>query len=323
MDHPALAVTCLDTLTDLGGIDALRAVCRAVGRFGDVDANGSVQAYDAARVLWHCLSPHLQGVDSLAGNVDLQAPVGPINPFDAALVLQRVVALIPRFPVQQPAADNHPQPQTAHRPRAAVEERHLALHAGIGWLAVSVDRRDGIVPGEMTIAGVTGRVTMAPEMAGFLTASVPTADGLRIVFAGAAPVEGPGELLRVRPGVGTASVKLVRAAFNEGGIVGQAGDAAAEALPDRFALSAARPNPFNPSTTLDYSVSVAGNLLLAVYDITGQQVRVLHHGPHAAGRWSAQWDARDDQGRAVASGTYLCRLRAGSFEQVARLVLVR
>lgn len=55
-----------------------------VALFGDADGNGLLQAFDAAAVLSHVLSPSLAGIDSLAANVDSSAPEGAITPFDAA-----------------------------------------------------------------------------------------------------------------------------------------------------------------------------------------------------------------------------------------------
>ena len=71
------------------------------------------------------------------------------------------------------------------------------------------------------------------------------------------------------------------------------------------------PNPFNPSTSITFTLPVPGKASLSVYDITGQKVRTLVAGQMTAGSHSVLWDGRDDSGRAVSSGVYLSRLNAG------------
>jgi subtilisin family serine protease len=86
---------------------------------------------------------------------------------------------------------------------------------------------------------------------------------------------------------------------------------------------AAVPNPFNPQTTLRYTLPAAGAATLRLYDVQGRLVRTLLEGEQAAGRHTVRWDGRDRLGRAVASGTYLARLKAGRQGVVQRLMLVR
>ena len=187
-------------MTALGGTASVSDDDEVVDPFGDADGNGQRQAFDAAQVLLHVLSPFLTGLDSLSANVDLQAfdeVVGQITPFDASLILQQRVGLIARFPVQLAAADNHPQPETANAaPKRGVERRVLALEWSGDYLAVVTDERSGIVSGEVVLEGVGGRVEMGAGLEDFLSASKAEGENLRVVFAGAQSVSGPGELLR-------------------------------------------------------------------------------------------------------------------------------
>lgn len=77
------------------------------------------------------------------------------------------------------------------------------------------------------------------------------------------------------------------------------------------------PNPFNPSTVIQYEVARAGRVRLHVFDVAGRLVRTLVDGHTTAGGHVARWDGRDDNGRGVASGRYYYRLR------VAEKVLTR
>ncbi|MBK7188824.1 MAG: hypothetical protein IPH86_09160 [bacterium] len=62
---------------------------------------------------------------------------------------------------------------------------------------------------------------------------------------------------------------------------------------------------------------------LEIFDLAGRRLRTLVDGPLPAGRQQVAWDGRDDAGRALASGTFVCRLSAGDAAGAARLTLVR
>ncbi len=94
-------------------------------------------------------------------------------------------------------------------------------------------------------------------------------------------------------------------------------------LPDRTALSQNMPNPFNPSTTIEYQISEAGQVRLAIYNLLGQEVRVLADARAEAGHFTATWDGKDHLGRQVASGIYLYRLQAASFSASKRMMLLK
>ena len=101
-----------------------------------------------------------------------------------------------------------------------------------------------------------------------------------------------------------------------------AAEGAARWAPARLALHPSFPNPFNPNTTIRYDLPVASSVSLIVRDIAGRVVRHLDAGPRSAGHHSAAWDGRDDAGRPVGSGVYLCELRAGEFRVVRKMLLM-
>jgi flagellar hook assembly protein FlgD len=88
-------------------------------------------------------------------------------------------------------------------------------------------------------------------------------------------------------------------------------------------LFSARPNPFNPRTTIRFDLPVAGQAQLSIYDLAGRLVRVLVEGEIPAGSHEAVWDGRDTSGRSAPSGSYLARLVAGGKVEGVRLSLVR
>lgn len=89
-------------------------------------------------------------------------------------------------------------------------------------------------------------------------------------------------------------------------------------------LEAVTPNPFNPMTEIRYRVQAATDVTLTVFDAAGRRVRTLVDAQAAApGAHAVPWDGRDDAGRGVASGTYLCVLRAGGQVDARSVALVR
>jgi hypothetical protein len=95
-------------------------------------------------------------------------------------------------------------------------------------------------------------------------------------------------------------------------------------LPRHFALAANVPNPFNPSTRVNYEVPVGGGeMTLRIYDLRGQLVRTLVDGAQPAGRHAAIWDGRDEAGRPLPSGVYVGRLQAGAVVETRAMVLAK
>jgi len=83
------------------------------------------------------------------------------------------------------------------------------------------------------------------------------------------------------------------------------------------------PNPFNSSTQLLFHLAQAGPVQLSLYDLLGQKVRTLVEGYWPAGAQQVEWDGRNEQGQAVASGIYLCRLQAAQQVETRKLLLLR
>jgi len=83
------------------------------------------------------------------------------------------------------------------------------------------------------------------------------------------------------------------------------------------------PNPFNPSTTIQFGLAAQGRMTISIYDVSGRLVRTLVDGPRSAGLYKETWDGRDSNGHAVASGVYFYRLRAGTFSETKKMVLTR
>jgi hypothetical protein len=89
------------------------------------------------------------------------------------------------------------------------------------------------------------------------------------------------------------------------------------------ALRANHPNPFNPSTVIEYTLGAAGRVRVDVFDATGRRVRSLVDRTEAKGDHEVTFDGRDDRGQPLASGVYLYRLTADDFVQTRKMVLLK
>jgi ligand-binding sensor domain-containing protein len=93
--------------------------------------------------------------------------------------------------------------------------------------------------------------------------------------------------------------------------------------PQSLSIQGVYPNPFNPSTTITFSLPRASRAEISVYSITGQKIRTLASGQFAPGTHSIQWDGRNESWLPVASGIYLAVVQAGSTRAVHRMLLMR
>jgi hypothetical protein len=97
------------------------------------------------------------------------------------------------------------------------------------------------------------------------------------------------------------------------------------AIPDRYWLGQNYPNPFNGSTKIPLRLPPQDldRVRLSIYNVLGQVVRHLPTDCPDGGRRFVLWDGRDDAGRAVESGLYLCHLEVGNWHQIRKMVLIR
>jgi hypothetical protein len=125
---------------------------------------------------------------------------------------------------------------------------------------------------------------------------------------------------------GDASPEIL-AGTREGEIICYAGGSGLAGLRDTQGEAVAsaglwnHPNPFGPMTTIHYSVPRYEQVNLSIYDVRGRVVRTLVDGLEAAGRSSAVWNGRDEDGDPVAAGIYFARLETGS-KVLSRKVMV-
>jgi serine protease AprX len=83
------------------------------------------------------------------------------------------------------------------------------------------------------------------------------------------------------------------------------------------------PNPFNPSTSLAFSLDRPAELTLSIHDVRGRRVRRLAARSFAAGSHSIEWDGRDDEGNSLPSAVYLAELSAADWHSRGKLLLLK
>lgn len=94
-------------------------------------------------------------------------------------------------------------------------------------------------------------------------------------------------------------------------------------IANAWRLYPAYPNPFNPRTSVDFELPEAQRARVAIYAIDGRLINVLVDAQLPAGRHTLAWAGVDAEGRAVASGVYVCRLETAGRAQSVRLTLVK
>ncbi len=82
------------------------------------------------------------------------------------------------------------------------------------------------------------------------------------------------------------------------------------AIPESFELLPNFPNPFNPETRIKFNIAEESMVSIQIYNALGQKIRELLQEHKAPGTYEVRWDAKDDAGRSVTSGVYICQFQA-------------
>ena len=94
-------------------------------------------------------------------------------------------------------------------------------------------------------------------------------------------------------------------------------------IPTGYSLFPNHPNPFNPETRIRYTVPEQAHVRMEIYNITGKKVITLVDGVMTAGYHSVTWNGKDDFGNVVSGGLYLCRIRAGTYSKIIRMLFLK
>ena len=89
-------------------------------------------------------------------------------------------------------------------------------------------------------------------------------------------------------------------------------------MPQHYTLSQNYPNPFNGTTVIEYTLPIASNVTLIIFDINGREVATLFDNRQDAGTYHVIWNGVDQHGRSLASGIYFYQITAPSSDRVTR-----
>ena len=93
--------------------------------------------------------------------------------------------------------------------------------------------------------------------------------------------------------------------------------------PREYALDQNYPNPFNPSTRISYSLPQAAHVTINIFNAQGQIVRTLVDEQKGIGKYTLDWDGRDDAGVELPIGAYLYKMQAGSFTATKQMLYLK
>jgi len=94
-------------------------------------------------------------------------------------------------------------------------------------------------------------------------------------------------------------------------------------LPDNYRLSDNYPNPFNPTTSFEFSLPQRAHVTIEVFNVVGQRVITLTDGEYAAGDYAVTWNGKSSGGQSVSTGVYFYRLQAGDFIETKKMMLLK
>ncbi|MSS73107.1 MAG: choice-of-anchor D domain-containing protein [Candidatus Latescibacteria bacterium] len=322
------------------------AVTVSVGILGDVNGDKVCDSGDAILVLRHdagliTLNASQKDLGDVNGD-------GVTDAGDAILILRKDAGLISKFPREGSAKSVTGRPGATDRASVRLGEMRVTGSPGSS-LEVPLILESGVSGGTLMLTydasayGLTGvkgpeevLVVTNPGRPGEVRVSLARTDatGSVVVWIALTQARSPhpaslplGTPLPYngRGDGGEGLSPILRMTGQVFGIDGWSLGTVESVLdrPQSTFLNAAYPNPFNPATTLRYSLSEAGEVRLTVYNLSGQVVRHLVSGWQAAGPYAVVWDGKDDMGRGVASGVYIGRLETGAFAQAQRMVLVK
>lgn len=150
---------------------------------------------------------------------------------------------------------------------------------------------------------------------------VPTAGNLR------ATVNAPTTMANLGPAAGDQYFKLCAVdldGYSSGFSAEVQADATGTGTPIyRTRLLGNVPNPFNPSTLIQFEIARTGNASVRIYDVAGRLVRILLDEELDAGRHERSWDGRNNEGGRVASGSYFYRLETVDGSDTGKMLLVK
>ena len=286
---------------------------------GDVQGNGIVDAGDASLVLQYVVDARtLNEVQLAAADVSGDDQV---LANDASFILQFVVGLIDQFPAEEESS-------SAFASKSSPSQLSFGESMRDGdRLSIPVQLTN--VQGEVTAAQFTVRFDPAVLTVEEVAASLPSnwtivdhasaSNGvLKVAMAGVKSI-GAGHIATLTfQTAGNAPVHLTGSGIVNAGSRKSLGDISTAKTPSTTTLNSNYPNPFRGTTTISYGIPSSGQVLLEVYNVTGQKVATLVNQKQGAGTHQVNFNAAE-----LASGMYMYRLTVDDVTKMGRMTIVK
>ena len=314
-----------------GGVNILIPVA-----YGDVDLNGLVQAYDASLILKYLVGNiTLTPQQLLNANVSSDAT---ISSLDVSLILRYLVGLIESLPYTGPSSYLYAS--------GIIEMSNNYINPGhIVEIPLQLSTGENIYSfqGEITYDPTNLKFKEVAWPQSFNNFIIETNDNpagiIRFSGANTKPRGGHGTFVTLRFLVNdlfngdSTVVKLKNMRWNEGKVISNAAHATLhnltgitefqKSIPSEFQLLQNHPNPFNPSTLMEYSLPKAGNVTLKIFNVLGEEIITLVECNQPAGIYRLEWDGKDDLGSQLKSGIYVYQITAGDFVATRKMMLIK
>ena len=130
--------------------------------------------------------------------------------------------------------------------------------------------------------------------------------------------------------IGTIIIFAVRDRFSIESIISNSNNKPVEVFyeenvlnPDLFTLKQNFPNPFNPTTQIEFELGASENIELLIFDVNGRKIKELANGYFNKGIYTFTWDSRDDFGNIVSSGMYIYSLISNDKISTQKMLLLK
>lgn len=299
---------------------------------GDVSLNGQIQAFDGSLVLRHAVSLETLSEDQLA--VADVSDNGSVSAMDASYILQYVVGTIESFPASETAKENPSEPTIVYNVsdvRLTVGQAETSEKGREVTIPLKLDQVEDMISleAELTFdpAKIEFEQAIQGEMLEGANVLVNEKEGsIKIAMAALDAINSGGEAMKLKfrlpdpEQLAGGKLHVQKFMANEKDLTASVvsnnqllGD-----LPDDYALQKNYPNPFNPSTTIAFSLPEVADVQLDVFNIIGQKVATLVSQQMEAGQHTVRFNASR-----LSSGLYFYRIQAGDFVSTQKMMLVK
>ncbi|MFC1539784.1 cohesin domain-containing protein, partial [Candidatus Latescibacterota bacterium] len=182
---------------------------------------------------------------------------------------------------------------------------------------------NGITKGDFISSKSATRSLIEENLVGFANAvyGTPSFDGdgilAEVTFTANMDTAFPGTVLGIK------ETAFVNSRFLEENLEFSGMTFADISVPASFNLGQNFPNPFNPTTSINFSVPATGNVTINVYDILGHKITTLVDGNYSAGNHTVVWNATDMTGKAVSAGVYFYTIESNNFFETKRMLFMK